>query len=99
MTLNIQQPTDISISLKKFIIENFLYGKDTGFKDDTSFLENGIIDSMGFLELIDYLESTYPIQIKDDELIPENMDSIANLTSFIIRKFEENTDSQISPPA
>jgi len=78
--------SDIRTTLKAFIIDNFLFGDDNGFADDTSFLEEGIIDSTGMLELITFLEETYSIQLDDEELIPENLDSINNLVSFLSTK-------------
>lgn len=70
----------------KFIIENFLFGEENNFKTDASLLENGIIDSTGILELISFLEETYGIIIEDDEMIPENLDSIDNINKFLISK-------------
>ena len=69
--------------IRAFMIENFLFGEDTDLKDDTSFLEEGIIDSTGVLELIEYLEEEFNIQIDDEDLIPENLDSLSNLEQFI----------------
>lgn len=71
--------------IKNFIIENFLFGEDTDLKDDTSFLEEGIIDSTGVLELIEFLEEEFEITIDDEDMIPENLDSLNNLEVFINR--------------
>lgn len=78
--------TDIKTTLKQFIIDNFLFGDDDGLADDTSFLEEGIIDSTGMLELITFLEETFSIQLDDEELVPENLDSINNLINFLSQK-------------
>ncbi|MBS3758366.1 MAG: acyl carrier protein [Desulfobacterales bacterium] len=77
---------DVKPTLRQFIIDNFLFGDDNGLADDTSFLEEGIIDSTGMLELITFLEETFSIQLDDEELIPENLDSINNLVSFLSKK-------------
>jgi len=77
---------DVKTTLRQFIIDNFLFGDDSGLADDTSFLEEGIIDSTGMLELITFLEETFSIQLDDEELIPENLDSINNLVSFLSKK-------------
>lgn len=77
---------EIKTRLKQFIIDNFLFGDDNGFADDTSFLEEGIIDSTGMLELITFLEEEFSIQLDDEELIPGNLDSINNLIAFLSRK-------------
>ncbi|MCK5097877.1 MAG: acyl carrier protein [Desulfobacteraceae bacterium] len=78
--------TDIKVTIKQFIIENFLFGDDEGLEDDTSFLEEGIIDSTGMLELIVFLEEDLSIEIEDEEMIPENLDSINNLLTFLNKK-------------
>lgn len=73
-------------AIKDFIVENFLFGDGGALKDETSFLASGIIDSTGILELITFLEDTYNISIKDEELIPENLDSINNVAAFLQKK-------------
>ena len=78
--------SDTKQKIKKFIIENFLFGNDEGLKDDTSFLEEGIIDSTGILELVNYLEEEFEIRVDDEELIPENLDSINNVTAYLTKK-------------
>lgn len=73
--------------IKSFIVQNFLYGqRDDDFSDDVSFLAKGIIDSTGVLELVSFVEGTYGIFVEDDELVPDNFDSINKLSAFIIRK-------------
>lgn len=72
--------------IRSFIIENFLFGNDDGLKDDTSFLEEGIIDSTGILELVSFIEEEFSITVDDEELIPENLDSIKNITSYLENK-------------
>jgi acyl carrier protein len=78
--------SDTKQKIKEFIIENFLFGNDEGLKDDTSFLEEGIIDSTGILELVNYLEEEFEISVDDEELIPENLDSINNVTVYLKTK-------------
>ncbi len=75
---------DVKKTVRQYILENFLMG-DAGVKltDDQSFLDHHIIDSTGFIELVTFLETTYGIQIKDDEMIPENLDSLDNIAHFI----------------
>jgi acyl carrier protein len=72
--------------VKTFIIDNFLFGDESGLENDTSFLDVGIIDSTGVLELISFLEDHFKIQIEDAEVIPENLDSIEQVTAFLERK-------------
>jgi len=72
-----------------FIVENFLFGAEYGLKDDRSFLDEGIIDSTGILELVSYLEEEFGIRIEDEELVPENLDSINNVVAYLERKMEQ----------
>jgi len=72
--------------IRSFIIENFLFGDDDGLKDDTSFLDEGIVDSTGILELVAFLEQDFWIRVEDEELIPENLDSISNVVNYLERK-------------
>ena len=71
--------------IKDFIIENFLFGEESDLNGDTSFLEEGIIDSTGVLELIEFLEEEFEIEIDDEDMIPENLDSLNNLEKFIAK--------------
>ena len=73
--------------LHKFITENFLFGmEDTQLSDEDSLVEKGLIDSTGILELVAFLEEKYGIAIEDTELVPENLDSINAMTTFLNRK-------------
>lgn len=78
--------SEIKDKVRAFVVENFLFEEDENLKEDTSFLENGIIDSTGILELVTFLEETYEFAVEDDELIPENLDSIANIENYIKEK-------------
>ena len=78
--------SELKTQIRDFIIENFLFGNANGLKDDTSFLEEGIIDSTGVLELVTFLEENFEIQVEDEELIPENLDSIDNVATYLDRK-------------
>lgn len=77
---------DIKIAVRQFIIENFLFEEDENLKDDTSFLENGIIDSTGVLEMVTFLEETYDLHVEDEDMIPENLDSLEAIAHYITRK-------------
>ncbi len=74
------------IIVRNFILENFLFGNDDELENSTSFLEEGIIDSTGILELVSFLEEIFEITIEDEELIPENLDSIDNVDRYIRKK-------------
>ncbi|MGD9364678.1 MAG: acyl carrier protein [Desulfobacteraceae bacterium] len=77
---------DYKKNIRRFIVENFLFGNESGLTDSTSFLEEGIIDSTGVLELVSFLEQTFEVKIEDHELVPENLDSIENVAKFILTK-------------
>jgi len=72
--------------ISAFIMENFLFGNDQGLNDDTSFLDEGIIDSTGILELVSFLEEEFHISVEDEEIVPENLDSITNVTAYLEKK-------------
>ena len=73
--------------LREFIVETFLFGDESEtFTDNDSFMQKGIIDSTGVLELTSFLEEKYRVKVEDEELIPANLDSIDNLIGFIGRK-------------
>jgi acyl carrier protein len=78
--------SDLKRDLRHFIVETFLFGQDSGLTDDTSFLEKGIVDSTGVLELVAHLEKTYAIKVKDEELTPDNLDSINSIADFLAKK-------------
>jgi len=78
---------DIYKEIKDFIVETFLFGSDEeSFGDTDSFMEKGIIDSTGILELTSFVEEKYGVTIKDEEMIPDNLDSLSNIVNFIARK-------------
>lgn len=73
--------------IREFIINNFLFGAtDTVLEDNGSFLQKGILDSTGILEVVGFLEEQYGIKIEDDELVPENLDSVENIVRFVSSK-------------
>ncbi|MGZ8906820.1 MAG: acyl carrier protein [Methylobacter sp.] len=73
--------------IRQYILENLLFTEDeSALKDDDSFLEEGIIDSTGVLEIILFIEDTFNIKVTEEELLPANLDSVAKLVAFIKRK-------------
>jgi len=77
---------DIKKKIKEFIKNNFLLGNDSNLQDDDSFMGKGIVDSTGILEVVSFTEETFGFKVADEELLPENLDSINNLTAFISNK-------------
>lgn len=80
--------------LRAFLMENFLLGDDLRtLPGDASLIEAGIIDSTGVLELVGFLERTYGLRIADDELVPENLDSIDRVVRFVESKRSASASS------
>ena len=82
---------DNSVKVREFVVENFLFGDGESLENDTSFMEEGIIDSTGILELVFFLEETFSLSVEDDELVPNNMDSLQNIARFIDRKLNASS--------
>ncbi|TNM66249.1 acyl carrier protein [Aliirhizobium smilacinae] len=76
----------LSAAVREFIAENFLFRADAELDDDQSLLESGVIDSTGVLEVIAFLEQTFGISIADEDIVPENLDSINNMTRYLASK-------------
>jgi len=77
---------ELKDKIRTFVVENFLFGNNENLEDTTSFLEEGIIDSTGVLELVGFIEEEFSIIVEDEELIPENLDSIYNVTAYLEKK-------------
>ena len=77
---------DIKEKIGTFIFEYFTKDENIDLDDDTSFLEEGVIDSVGVLELVAFLEETYGFRVEDEEIIPENLDSINKLVTYVQSK-------------
>ncbi len=78
---------DVRLKLRAYIMDSFLMSEDDSvLEDGQSLLDTGVIDSTGVLELIQYLEETFGIAVDDDELIPENLDSLERIASFVVSK-------------
>ena len=84
--------------IRAFVVENYLFGEDGKLGNDDSFMETGIIDSTGILELVRFLESTFGIKVADEELIPNNLDSINKIVAFLQAKLPSPAAPESSPP-
>ena len=77
----------IEQQLRDYILENFLFTDDqSALNSEDSFLEKGIIDSTGILEVIYFIEDEFSIKINDEEMLPENLDSVKNIVNFVTQK-------------
>jgi acyl carrier protein len=72
--------------IRSFIIENFLFGDGHLISDTAPLLESHIIDSTGVLEIVSFLEQHFGIQVEDEELVPENLNSISGISEYLERK-------------
>ena len=83
---------ELKKQIRDFLIENFLFGDSAPLTDDVmSLLDNGIMDSVGVMELVGFLEGDMGLEIEDAELVPENLDSVDNLVAFVTKKHEVKT--------
>ncbi len=75
---------DTAGRIREFVVESFLYGQeDEGFTNETSLLGAGYVDSTGVLEIIGFLEDAFGISVEDEEMIPENLDSVARMERYV----------------
>lgn len=82
---------EIDNAIREFLVENFLYGNKDGLPgDEDSFMEKGFIDSTGILEIVSFIEEKFLITVEDDDLVPENFDSITHLVNYINSKRKSN---------
>ena len=77
--------------IRKFIGENYMAGAQESLKDSDSFLKNGIIDSIGVIELVAFLQDKYSIRVETKEIVPENFDTVRNLVGYLRKKIDKKT--------
>ncbi len=81
------QIKNIEQQLRGYILENLLFTEDqSALNNEASLLESGVVDSTGILEVVFFLENHFGIKVEDEEMIPENLDSINNIISYVVRK-------------
>ncbi len=72
--------------VKKYIVSRFMQGDENRLHDDESLFETGVIDSLGVLKLVSFLEERFGVQIQDEELIPENFETVNKIIGFMESK-------------
>ena len=78
---------DVRREVTTFIVDNFLFGNTADAPTPaTSFMESGLVDSTGVLELVAHIETKYGVSVADDEMVPQNLDSVANIAAFVVKK-------------
>lgn len=84
MTLTMQ---DTATQVREYIIDRFLFGQGGDrLSNDASFLEQNLVDSTGVLEIVMFLEQRFGFKVQDDELVPDNFDSVHKIAAFVARK-------------
>ena len=81
-------------AIREFITTNFYVADDSSLTDETSLLESGTVDSTGVLEIISFLEERFSIKVADAEMVPDNLDSIGKIVSFLSRKVEQKVEDE-----
>jgi acyl carrier protein len=77
---------DIKQAVRTYVEQNFLVGSETRIGDGDSLLQLQIVDSTGFLELVNFIESSFGVKVGDDEMVPENLETIDSIDDFVRRK-------------
>jgi acyl carrier protein len=78
-------PTDIEREIRNFLVTNFLFGRAEALRDSESLLGT-VIDSTGSLELVAFLQERFAITVEDEDVVPENLDSVKNVVAYVVRK-------------
>jgi len=83
--ISFMQTADIDREVRSFLVERFLAGHAENLRDDGSLL-GGVVDSLGVLALVTYLQDHFKIAVEDEDVIPGNLDTVNNLVAFVARK-------------
>ena len=84
--MQVEDNREIRRELRDYIISSFYVQDPAALADSASLIQTGVIDSTGVLEMVAFIESTFGVKVDDDEMIPENLDSIARVAAFVCRK-------------
>ena len=74
--------------IRSFVVENFLFGDAGNLDNDSSFIREGIVDSTGILQLVAFIQEQYRVVVEDEDLIPENLDSVSKVAAFVESKMK-----------
>jgi acyl carrier protein len=83
---------DIERDIRKFLVDNFLFGRAEKLRDDQSLLGT-VIDSTGALELVTFLQEHFAIEVGDEDMVPENLDSVKSVVAYVAKKLAEKTNA------
>lgn len=77
--------------VREFVLKNYLFtSEQSALKSEDSFMKSGIMDSTGILEMIMFLHDEFGVDVMDDEMVPENLDSVQNVVAFVRKKLQAN---------
>ena len=82
----------VRTALRSYILESFLFDPDAKLDDNTSLLQEGILDSTGVLDVVAHVEETFGIEVEDEELVPQNFDTVRSLCDYVKRKTAGRND-------
>lgn len=88
----------VSERVRQYITANFVFGSHV-VSTDESLLDRGLIDSTGVMELVSFIETEFSVSVSDQDLVPENLDSIAAITAFITRKLDQQKPAGLAAAA
>ncbi len=89
----------IEDKIREFILKNLYYAEDNTIADEDSFLETGVVDSMGVMELVAFIQSEFGVEVAQNEIVVENFDSIRKLSNFVRRKLRVKEPAAPPPEA
>ncbi len=89
----------IEHKIREFIVKNLYYAEDNPIADEDSFLDTGVVDSMGVMELVAFIQSEFGIEVAQQEIVVENFDSISKLANFVRRKLRLKEPRDAIPEA
>jgi len=89
MAIDRTSASQTTVRIRTFILEHFPTARARQWRSDESLLENGVLDSLGILDLVAYLEREFQVSISDEDLLPEHFDTLDRLTAFVERKRSE----------
>jgi acyl carrier protein len=84
--MTIDVANDVRAKIKAYIVENLLLGDESGFDDEVSMISAGILDSTAAIELVAFIDEAFGVQLADEEISPENLDSISRIVALVERK-------------
>jgi acyl carrier protein len=87
------QTTDVEREIRSFLVNNYLFGRSEALRDDESLLDN-VIDSTGVLELVVFLQDTFAITVEDEEVAPDNLESVRAVVAFVEKKLRDKVEAQ-----